>query len=109
MHYSSLLRVTRRERGIRIYAAHDHAPAPTGRAEIDARLDALVDVAVNVYAPLTAAGLVSVVRQLRYAAPQWRRGLPGALTRAKNRLPHARVGGIDWYWAAAERLSGVYA
>ena len=41
---------------------------------------------------------------LRYAAPHLRRGLRAALTRAKERLAHARVDGIDWYWPAAERL-----
>jgi uncharacterized protein len=38
------------------------------------------------------------VRRLRFAAPQWRDELKNALLRAKERLSHARVDGIDWYW-----------
>jgi uncharacterized protein YcaQ len=51
MHYSGMLRVVRRENGIRLYAAHEHEPAPGTSAERRARLDALVDVIVGLYAP----------------------------------------------------------
>src|SRR6266705_2861175 len=50
MHYQGLLRVARREGGIRIYTAHQHELGPTDAAECRARLDALVDVAVRIYA-----------------------------------------------------------
>ncbi len=43
-----------------------------------------------------------LVRRLRYAVPQWRGELGRALQRAKRRLAHARVDGVDWYWPAAE-------
>jgi uncharacterized protein YcaQ len=100
MHYRGLLRVARREKGIRIYA-----PTPL-RPQLSmppsARIDALVDVAVNKYAPLPRATLSWLVNRLRYAVPQWRRHLPAALARAKQRLAHARAEGVDWYWPAAE-------
>ena len=67
------------------------------------RLDALVDVVVNVYAPLPAASLSYAVRRLRYAVPQWSTRLTGALQRARHRLAHARVDGVDWYWPAGEQ------
>src|SRR5207244_4981782 len=41
MHYRGLLRVARRDAGIRIYSAHQHEPGPTDAAECRARLDAL--------------------------------------------------------------------
>src|ERR1700741_3053547 len=44
MHYSGLLRIVRREKGIRLYTVHTHAPVPRGAAERRARVDALVDV-----------------------------------------------------------------
>lgn len=103
MHYLGLLRIVRREKGIRIYAAHKHEPAPRGVAESRARVDALVDVVVGIYAPLHGSGLSYYVRRLRWAVPQWRKELPNALTRAKERLSHARVGGVDWYWPADEK------
>jgi uncharacterized protein YcaQ len=102
MHYRGLLRVARREAGIRIYAAHRHGPGPTDRAARRARLDALVDVAVRVYAPLPVASLSTFVRRLRFAVPQWHGELNSALRRAKQRLAHARVDGVDWYWPTDE-------
>src|SRR6185503_6769688 len=100
LHYCGLLRVARRERGIRIYTAHQHEIGPVDAAACRARLDALVDVVVGIYAPLPAASLSSFVRELRFAVPQWRSDLPGALQRAKERLARARVEGVDWYWPA---------
>jgi uncharacterized protein len=119
IHYRGLLRVARRENGIRIYAAHQHElspqagkdacaplPAPTDAAEHHAqrgaRIDALVDVVVRIYAPLPGPSLSSLVSRLRFAAPQWQAELKSALQRAKQRLSHARVDGVDWYWPAKE-------
>jgi uncharacterized protein YcaQ len=100
MHYRGLLAVVRREAGIRIYAAHEHEAGPRDAASRATLLDALVDVVVAEYAPLPAASLSNVVRRLRYAAPQWTTQLGRALERAKRRLAHARVDGVDWYWPA---------
>jgi uncharacterized protein len=102
MHYRGLLRVVRREAGIRIYAAHEHEAAPRDPATRNARLDALVDVAVAKYAPLPGASLSMLVRRLRYAVPHWSGELARALRRAKGRLTHARVEGADWYWPAGD-------
>ena len=103
MHYRGLLRVTRRDHGIRVYAAHEHAAGPSDATERRARLDALVDVVVRKYAPLPAPSLSVVVRRLRYAAPQLARGIGSALARAKQRLAHSRIGGVEWYWPADEQ------
>src|SRR5262249_32100253 len=97
LHYRGLLRVARRDAGVRMYAAHEHAPVLRDRATRRAHVDALVDVAVNLYAPLPAISLSTLVRRLRYAVPQWQRELGPALQRARHRLAHARVDGIDWY------------
>ena len=102
MHYRGLLRVVRREAGIRIYALNEHAVSRLTARERRRRIDALVDVAVNIYAPLPAASLSYVVRRLRYAVPQWSSELTGALQRARARLAHARVDSVDWYWPAGE-------
>ena len=102
MHYRGLLRVVRREGGIRIYTAHRHGLGPADAAARRARIDALVDVVVRVYGPLPGASLSSFVRELRFAVPQWPEELKSALLRAKQRLSHARVDGVDWYWPAEE-------
>ncbi len=98
MHYSGLLRVTRREDGIRIYAARQHSAAPSDEVVRRAQIDALVDVAIRIYAPLPATSLSRVVSRLRFAVPQWHNELKSSLQRAKERLSHAHVDGIDWYW-----------
>jgi uncharacterized protein YcaQ len=105
LHYQGLLRVPRRERGIRLYAAREAALAVNG-AEARRRLDALVDVVIRNYAPLPARELARVVARLRYGVPQWKRGLRAALQRAKGRLAHARVDGRDWYWPPGEDPAG---
>jgi uncharacterized protein YcaQ len=108
MHYRGLLRVARREGGIRLYAAHDHAPAPllpdvaARRARIDAQIDTLVDVIVGAYAPLLGATLSGLVGRLRYGVPQWQSELKRALERARRRLSHAEVDGAVWYWPSDE-------
>ena len=105
MHYRGLLRVARRDAGVRVYAAHEHAPATLNTAARRERIDRLIDVVVNNYAPLPALSLSALVRRLRYAVPQWQRELNSALLRTRQRLAHARIDGVDWYWPADERPS----
>jgi len=102
MHYQGLLRVVRREGGIRIYAAHQHGLGPADEAVRQARIDTLVDVAVGIYAPLPLTSLRFLIRRLRFATPQWHAELTSALHRARQRLAHTRLGGVDWYWPADE-------
>jgi len=101
MHYQGLLRVVRRDAGIRLYAVHEHGPSPDA-ATRHARLDALADVAIGIYAPLPARSLSFLLRRLRYAAPQWENDVPRALKRALQRLSHAEIDGQQWYWPADE-------
>ena len=103
MHYRGLLRVVRRDNGIRIYAAREHAPRNEDAATRRAQLDALVDVIANKYAPLPATSLSGLVSRLRYGTPQWHGDLKPALQRARQRLAHERLDGVDWYWPATER------
>jgi uncharacterized protein YcaQ len=100
MHYRGLVRVTRREKGIRIYGARE--PARDPGLTVRERVDRLVDFVVDKYAPLPAPSLSYVIARLRYAAPQWQRELKPARDRARARLSHARVGGVDWYWPTDE-------
>ena len=102
LHYRGLLRVVRRQDGIRIYSARGDAPVAAKAAERRARLDALVDAVVHQYAPLPGASLSMLVNRLRYAAPQWRGELRETSRRARERLAHANVDGVEWYWPSAE-------
>ena len=104
MHYKGLVRVARREAGIRIYAVHQHGVGRLSAAERQARLDALVDVVVRNYAPLPATSVSSTVRRLRYAVPQWTGDITRALSRAKQRLASAVIDGATWYWPEGEAV-----
>jgi uncharacterized protein YcaQ len=116
MHYRGLLRVARREKGIRIYQARQeevrgvppfsHAQDARPTCERRARLDALVDALIRIYAPLPGPSLSALLSRLRFAVPQWREELPSALQRAKERLSHARVDGVDWFWAKEDSVRG---
>ncbi len=100
MHYRGLLRIAKREAGVRLYAvrqAHDAVP------DAASALDTLVDVVVNQYAPLPQRSLSDLISHLRLGAPQWAAQRSGALARAKARLPQALVDGTTWYWPAGEK------
>ena len=113
MHYRGLLRVARRERGTRVYAVRPDAAEPlaastsSGVGSAAVRMDALVDIAVGKYAPLPAASLGQLLSLLGGGAPQWTGQRAAALARAKERLVHSRIDGIDWYWPAADAPSSV--
>jgi uncharacterized protein YcaQ len=94
--------VARRDDGVRVYATELPALLAGGAEPKEARLDALIDLIARAYAPLPAASLGALVSRLRYGAPQWTADLKPALLRAKERLGHARVEGIDWYFPRDE-------
>lgn len=102
MHYRGLLRVARRDGGTRVYAVREDA-APVGKADIDARLDALIDLIVRKYSPLPDASLGQLVSYLGRGVPQWDAARKPALAHARQRLQRARVEGVDWVWPADER------
>jgi uncharacterized protein YcaQ len=99
MHYRGLLRIARREGGVRLYAARETHPPPDDAA---ATMDRLVDIIVNKYAPLPATTLSGLTMRLRYAVPHWHRARKSALARAKARLPNVKVDGHTWYWPEGE-------
>lgn len=99
MHYRGLVRIARREGGVRLYAAREENPAAPDPA---AAFDALIDVVVHKYAPLPAASLGQLVSHLQGGAPQWRLDRNAALQRAKARLPNTRIDGAEWFWPESE-------
>jgi uncharacterized protein YcaQ len=96
MHYRGMLRVARRDAGIRVYAPA-LAIAPHG-GDPEERAEALLRLALLKYAPTTSVGLSHLARKLRWAAPQ----LAKQLMTARERLPRARVDGVTWYWPEGE-------
>ena len=86
MHYRGLLRVARREGGIRIYARRsEHEPGRRRGRRARARIDALVDVRrAHVRAAARARACRASCSRLRYAVPQWQ---ARAESRALRRAP----------------------
>ena len=99
MHYRGLVRIARREGGVRLYAAREATPPAM---DPRAAMDTLVDVLVAKYAPLPERCLMTVVSHLRYGAPHWAAERRTAGIRAKARLPGAVVDGQRWVWPAGE-------
>jgi uncharacterized protein len=106
MHYYGLLRIARREGGIRIYAAAEEQLSRPDAVARRQQIDALVDVLVRTYAPVPAPSLPRLISRLRYAVPQWHGQLRAALQRARARLSSTRIDNIEWYWPADERVTG---
>ena len=103
MHYRGLLRIARRDAGVRVYAAREPTPPPADSTEAQARHDALVDRVIDTYAPLPTATLGQLLSQLcRGGVPQWQGERAAALARAKARHPSLRLDGIDWLWPVGE-------
>jgi uncharacterized protein YcaQ len=98
LHYRGLLRVAARDAGIRVYEAQQHEEAAASVAERRARIDALLQILAEKYAPLPSATLSWLANRLRLAVPQWPGEVRRALSRAKRHLRHERVDGIDWFF-----------
>ncbi|MEY3252195.1 MAG: hypothetical protein RL227_1168 [Pseudomonadota bacterium] len=99
MHYRGLVRTAGREGGVRLYAAREaHAPAE----DIDAALDRLADVAVNLYAPLPARSLSMLLRRIRYGVPQATPRMNALVARTQARLASVTLEGQRWFWPAGE-------
>jgi uncharacterized protein YcaQ len=99
MHYRGLLRIPRREGGVRLYAVREQAAEAPDAA---AAYDALADVVIRTYAPLPERTLSELVSRIRYGAPQWTPLVRAAVARAKARHPSAAIDGLNWFWPAGE-------
>jgi uncharacterized protein len=104
MHYRGLLRVVRRDSGVRVYAVQPEQAAVRSASERSARIDKLVDTLVDLHAPLPKPSLGPLLNRLRYAVPQWEPQLKAAISRAKERLSSAKISGVEWYWPGDEQL-----
>jgi len=99
LHYRSRLDVIRRDNGTRCYGL---APDWQPHADPQAAMDRMADALVQKYAPLPAGSLSTLISMLAGAAPQWMALRRETFTRAKARLAHGRVEGVDWYWPEGE-------
>jgi uncharacterized protein YcaQ len=102
LHYRGLLRVARREAGIRIYEAVDRPPQDDSREARLARAGQLLDTLVRLYAPLPAATLGYLCGLLRYGVPHLAAEVRQVREHARSRYAHAEVDGLLWFWPQGE-------
>jgi uncharacterized protein YcaQ len=102
LHYRGLLRVARRDGGTRIYEAVEHSlPEDSPEARL-ARAGQLLDVVVELYAPLPAASLGYLCGLLRFGVPHLAAEVRQMQEHAKSRYAHAQVDGVLWFWPLGE-------
>jgi uncharacterized protein YcaQ len=102
LHYRGLLRVARRESGTRIYQAIEHPPHDDSPEARLARAGQLVDMAVQLYAPLPAASLGYLCGLMRYGAPNLAAEVRQVREHAKSRYANAQIDGLLWFWPQRE-------
>ncbi len=105
MHYRGLLRVARRDRGMRVYELAAEVGLQVTEASRTTRARALVDLVIAKYAPLPAPSLGYLVQLLRYGAPHLRDELRAQSKEAHSRLPGVTIDGVRWIWPEGERPS----
>ena len=102
MHYRGLLRVVRRDAGIRVYEAVEHVPADDSPAARARRAADLLTLIVQKYAPLPSRSLTHLTYLLNYGAPHLKTHTQAAMKLARAELASATIDGVNWYWPAGE-------
>ncbi|AXF85815.1 hypothetical protein DTO96_101555 [Ephemeroptericola cinctiostellae] len=102
MHSSGLLRIVRREKGMRVYGLPVVARVDASAAVV---VDAALTALVQVYAPLTKRSLTLICRLLTSSRPDLKPAVQLALRGLDERFNGAEVDGVRWYWPRAEVLS----
>ena len=111
LHYRGLLRVARRETGTRVYEAIELAPQDGRFAEHNGNNDdirlahagQLLDMVVQLYAPLPAASLGYLCGLLRSGVPHLAPAVRQVQENVKSRYAHAEVEGRLWFWPQGEK------
>ncbi len=103
LHQRGLLRVARRDSGVRVYQAIDHPAVDDSPQARAGRARALIDLVVRKYAPLPARSLGYLVHMLAKSAPQLTSERALALREARERLAQVTIDGVTWYWPQGER------
>jgi len=109
LHFRGLLRVARREAGTRVYQAIER-PRPEGdnpEARL-ARAGKLLDILVNLYAPVPATSLRYLCTLLRYGMAHLAAEVRQLQEHCRTRYAHAEIGGRLWLWPHGEKPAAQY-
>ena len=102
LHYRGEVRVTRREKGIRLYARAPHLQALRENPLPDEeRLNRTVHLLATLYGPLPEASLSYLISLSRFGFPHLHAQLKAAFKNAvKEELHGAKVDGVRYVWPA---------
>jgi uncharacterized protein YcaQ len=102
LHYRGLLRVARRAAGTRVYQAIKQAPQHDSPEARLVRAGQLLDILVQLYAPLPAASLGYLCGLLRHGVSHLGAAVGELKKRAKSRYAYGQVDGVLWFWPQGE-------
>jgi uncharacterized protein YcaQ len=102
MHSNGLLRISHREKGIRIYDLPMHAASHATQQVIVAQA---IDKLAQTYAPFTLKSLTYMARLLGQSRPDLKPHIKHALTHIDDALNHTSIDGQTWYWPRGEDLN----
>jgi uncharacterized protein len=104
MHYRGLLRVARRDKGIRMYAPNV-VKGYSATLSASEQATQLLAIAIAKYAPLPKRSIGQLASRLRYAAQHLNVEFKTAAKRVLQELPHGTVDSVEWYWPDGESPS----
>jgi uncharacterized protein len=103
LHYRGLLRVVRREAGTRVYEAVEPPPQDDSPDARHARASQLLDLLVNLYAPLPQASLGYLCTLLCYGVSHLATEVRQIQQQSTSRYAYARVEDRVWFWPQDEK------
>jgi uncharacterized protein YcaQ len=102
LHYRGLLRVARRAAGTRVYQAIEQAPQHDSPEARLVRAGQLLDILVQLYAPLPATSLGYLCGLLRHGVSHLGAAVGQLKEHAKSLYAHGQVDGVLWFWPQGE-------
>lgn len=102
LHYRGFLRVACREAGARVYQAVEYPPQDDSPAIRCSRAGQLLDILVQLYAPLPESTLNYLCTLLRNGVRHLTTEIRQVREHAKSRYGHAHVDGHVWFWPRSE-------
>ena len=103
LHYRGLLRVAQRESGTRVYEVIKHTPRDESPKARLARAGQLLDIVVQLYAPLPAPSLSYLCGLLRNGVSHLAAEVRQLYEHAPSRYGHTEVDGVLWFWPQDEK------
>ncbi len=103
LHHRGLLRIVRRENGIRVYGATLPFPEPISSQE---RMRKLILTLVNIFEPVPEKSLSQIMAPLRRAVPDFAHArMVIADLHREEQLQKQTVEGLTYLWTAPKRIS----